>query len=360
MDIVIGNIKYDKPILAFYMGYSVPFNGKNYDEKNTFGSENTVIHIAEVLKENYKIFVFSNCNPDEEIVHNDISYLSINRLHYFKEIDILIIVRYINYFIYFSNIAKKTYIMVCDTIFNPSYNNGLLPDNGKHLLNNIKHNVEAVICVSEWQKNNINSVYNIQEFDFKVIPNTITTKFYKPNVPIIKKRFIYMSDPSRGLDILLDCLLYIQNIDPDISLVVFRKNEFTDSINNKLDKLNNKIVLGKESQETIANYCLEAEYFFYPPNGFCETFCNCAAEAQLYNTVCIYNPIGALVTTIGDRGMAINYDHKDMAYVIQASKQVIDLMNDEDRKRDYIKRGRNWAKKLKPTLVKNKWLKVLK
>ena len=39
-----------------------------------------------------------------------------------------------------------------------------------------------------------------------------------------------MSNPDRGLTILLDCLLYIQNYIPDISLTVFRSHEFTDEI----------------------------------------------------------------------------------------------------------------------------------
>ena len=52
------------------------------------------------------------------------------------------------------------------------------------------------------------------------------TKYYKSDIPIIKNRFIYTSDISRGLDLLIDCLLFIQNTIPDISLVVFRKDGF--------------------------------------------------------------------------------------------------------------------------------------
>ena len=37
--------------------------------------------------------------------------------------------------------------------------------------------------------------------------NIIDTSYYRDNVPIIKNKFIYMSDVSRGLTILLDCLL---------------------------------------------------------------------------------------------------------------------------------------------------------
>ena len=83
--------------------------------------------------------------------------------------------------------------------------------------------------------------------------------YYKLNVQVVKNRFIYMSDISRGFDILLDCLLYIQNYIPDISLTVFRSHEFTDEIREKISKLNNTIIYCKEPQEKIAEECLKAE-----------------------------------------------------------------------------------------------------
>ena len=61
-----------------------------------------------------------------------------------------------------------------------------------------------------------------------------------------------MSDPNRGLEILLDCLIYIQNYIPDISLVVFRSHEFNDTIKTKLQLLANVKAYAKESQNVIA------------------------------------------------------------------------------------------------------------
>ena len=50
----------------------------------------------------------------------------------------------------------------------------------------------------------------------------------------------------------------MQNIIPDISLVVFRKDDFTESMRNKINKLNNVIVYGKENQQIVANEFLQA------------------------------------------------------------------------------------------------------
>ena len=87
-------------------------------------------------------------------------------------------------------------------------------------------------------------------------------------------------------------------------------------------KLHNKLLLMNVYKPNIS---------FYPTN-FYETFCNCAAEAQLYHTVCIYNSLAGLTSTIGDRGLSLNYDLEDPDYVKKTCNDVINLMNDESKK----------------------------
>ena len=62
------------------------------------------------------------------------------------------------------------------------------------------------------------------------------------------------------------------------------------------------------------------------------------AHICIYKCICIYNNIGALNTTIGDRGVAINFynDDKDI-YYRKVSELVINLINDNDRKNDLKK-----------------------
>ena len=341
-----------KPTLVFYMGYSEPFNGLNYKHRNVFGSEINTIKLAESLTSFYNVFIF--VNTEQELIHNNVSYLHFNKFSFFKSIDFLIIVRYIHFFIYHKNIAKKTFLWICDTIINPYYDGVVLHNN---FLYNLKNNLNGLICLSDWHLTNLHSVYNLNLHNHTIIPNPLDLSYYKHNIPIIKNRFIYMSDPNRGLTILLDCLLYIQKF-INISLVVFRKDEFTQEIKTKIQLLNNVFIYGKESQETIANECLKSEYFFYPTN-FPETFCNCAAEAQLYNTVCIYNNVGSLNTIIGNRGLQINHNINSDDYVEKTCIEVITLMNDEEKKEDFKFRGHNWAKTLDVNLVKKKWISLL-
>ena len=338
------------------MGYSQPFNGKNYGNKNVYGSEISTIKLAESLTDVYDIYIFIfNLSKEDEIIYNKVNYLNMDKLYNFTNIDIMIIVRYINYFIYFKNIAKKTFIWLQDVIPHPAYKGITLESNGDNLLYNLNKSFNKIIVLSNYQLNNNLSYIDLPSNKYSIINNIINTTYYKSNIPIIKNRFIYTSDVSRGLDLLINCLLFIQNTIPDISLVVFRKNEFTNNIITKLNKLNNVIVYGKETQDTVANEFLQAEYFFYPTH-FCETFCNSSAEAQLYNTVCIYNNMGSLNTTIGDRGLPINYDLDDIHYVEKTCSDVIDLMNDIEKKNDFITRGHEWAKNLDAKYIKCKWL----
>ncbi len=346
-----------KESLCFYMGYSPSFNGKNYAEKKIYGSEITTIKLAESLVDLYDVYIFVNMELEDEMIYNQVHYLNKDKINNFKEIDIMIIVRYINYFIYFKNIAKKTFIWLHDVTVQPSYDGKILTSNGDHLLYNLKDCYDKVIVLSNYHLHNNFDYIKVPINKYKIIPNIQDMNYYKSNIPIIKNRFIYMSDISRGFTILLDCLIYIQKFIPDISLVVFREHEFTDDIRRKLVNLNNIITYGKVSQQKIADECLQAEYFFYPTN-FHETFCNCAAEAQLYHTICIYNNVGALNTTIGNRGLCIKHDLNSVNYVENSGNDVMSLMNDENKKSDFRVRGHEWAKSLDINNIKKLWLNL--
>jgi hypothetical protein len=347
-----------KPLLAFYMGYSEAFNGQNYNSKKIYGSELSALKLAESLTDIYEVYIFVNINEEDELKYNGVSYLNLFKINTFPQFDIMIIVRYINYFIYFKNNALKTFIWIQDTIINPAYNGLLIEKTASSLIYNLQSHINGLICLSEWHIFNIQNTLFPTKFPIHLIENPLDFKYYKQNISIIKKRFIYMSEPNRGLTILLDCLLYIQNYISDISLTVFRSHEFTDEIINKINKLNNVIVYGKESQEKIANECLQAEYFFYPTN-FMETFCCCAAEAQLYHCVCIYNNIGGLSSTINDRGLAINYDINNIDYIKNTCNDVMELMKNEEKKKEYLNKGHLWAKNLNIDFIKHKWLKLI-
>jgi len=349
-----------KDNLCFYMGYTPSFNGQNYESKKIYGSEITSIKLAESLVSMYNVYIFVNgLDETEEIKYNGVQYLHTHKLHNFEKIHIMIVVRYINYFIYFKSIANKTFIWLHDVTVQPAYDGKILYSNGDNLLYNLKDSYNKLIVLSNYHFNNNFNYIGVNKDKYEIIPNIIDTSYFKSNINIIKNRFIYTSDVSRGLSRLLDCLIYIQNYIPDISLVVFRSHEFDSEIINKLKLLKYVSIFGKESQDILANEYLKAEYFFYPTH-FAETFCNCAAEAQLYKCVCIYNNIGSLNTTIDDRGLQINYDINSEDYVENTCNDVMKLMNNTLQKNIYIEKGHEWVYNLDIGNIKNKWLKLFR
>ena len=91
-----------KQLLCFYMGYAPQFNGLNYSDKNIYGSELTCIKLAESLANNYNVVIFiGGLDESDEILHNGVHYFNKDKINNYTHIDIMIIVRYINYFIRF-------------------------------------------------------------------------------------------------------------------------------------------------------------------------------------------------------------------------------------------------------------------
>ena len=344
----------EKPILVFYMGYSVPFNGKNYNSKPVYGSEINAIKLGEALSKVYDVHILSNLSPEDEIQFQGVTYSNYFRaMPRFQRIDLLIIVRYINYFLYFPNIASKVFVWVCDMIVNPVYAGQYLHNCATSLIHNVRDHIDGYVCLSDWHFHNVSKLIPEETCKISIIFNPLDTTLFQPNVPIIKNRFIYVSDPKRGLDRVLDCLLHLQTLVPNVSLVVFRKDDMTPSMLQKLTLLRNTKVYGKQPQNVVAHEFLSADYFLYTTH-FLETFCNVAAEAQLYNTVCIYNPIGGLTSTIGDRGLALTHDISDPQYPEKVSEDIIRLMRDEAQQQRFRTQGHAWATTLNtPSLAQS-------
>ena len=99
----------------------------------------------------------------------------------------MIIVRYINYFIYFKNNALKTFIWIQDTIINPAYNGLLIEKTASSLIYNLQSHINGLICLSDWHIFNIQNTLFPTKFPIHLIENPLDFKYYKQNIIIIKK-----------------------------------------------------------------------------------------------------------------------------------------------------------------------------
>ena len=78
-----------------------------------------------------------------------------------------------------------------------------------------------------------------------------------------------------------------------------------------------------------------AEYWLYP-TSWPETSCITAMEMLANGVICIYYPVAGLVDTMKEYGIPVNNTDEIM-------DTLISLSNDEERKKELRKNGRNYV-----------------
>jgi glycosyltransferase involved in cell wall biosynthesis len=323
--------------VVIYTGYSPPFNGKTYGENLAYGSEITALKIAENFGMDYETYVV--CNTNEKITYNNVNYISLDDYYNFdKEVDILIISRFIHHFLEYKVNAKKVLYWLHDLDFHYHWKDKQIPNRAINLRNNIDSLVDNYICVSEWHKQQIINNYKVDSNKIIVIPNGIDTTKLKSIKPQerIKERIIWCSDPSRGLDILLKNFDKIINVLPNIQLHIFFHN-IPDWIKILIkNEWKNRIIIHqKVSQEKLWEEMQKSEYFIYT-NRSHETFCLSALEAYSNGCKVICNGfsgIGELVDNLG--GYTIkNHNIEQNEWFTELINIIKKIHNNQEQKKD--------------------------
>jgi len=319
--------------VVIYTGYSPPFNGKTYGNQLAYGSEITALKIAEKFAKDYETYVV--CNTEENITYNNVNYISLEDYYNFeKEVDILIISRFLHHFLEYKVNAKKVLYWLHDLDFHYYWKNKQIPNRGIEFQKNIDNLVDNYICVSEWHKKEIIKNYNVDSNKIIVIPNGIDTKKLNniSQQKRIKERIIWCSDPSRGLDILLKNFDKIIDILPKVELHIFF-HQIPDWIKCLIKpEWKNKIIIHtKVPQEELWKNMQKSEYFMYT-NRSHETFCLNALEAYANGCKVICNGfsgIGELVDKLG--GYTVNnYNIEQKEWFDELINTIKKIKNDDN------------------------------
>ena len=295
-----------KPILCLYLGYARLTNF------NAYGSEISAIKLLMNFTQLYNVYIISDDNINNNV--NGITYFNYEKfsdylLEYNLTIEILIISRFINYFLNYSFKVNKIYIWVHDVVLCNGYEKTLIKDNGKHLLNNVIYKIDKIIVLSEWHKEYFKNTYNVDENKLIIIGNGININDNQLANQLnekIKNRFIWTSSFDRGIERCLEYFEEIHKYISDAELHIFRDYENYEHIVDKY-KCDYIKFYGRVSNEIILEEFKKASVWFYPTH-FIETYCISSLEAQLNECLCIATNIGALTTTIGNRGFLFNTD----------------------------------------------------
>lgn len=351
----------DKPKLIIYIGYTPDFTVSN---KNCYGSELATFELAKEFTKIYDVYIFGTQIFNKKIVDN-IIFMNSSQLMNFQEnnkIDVLIVSRYIHFFVEFKSLAKKTYLWFHDN-YAHSYWHGLaFPETGKYLLQNVIDKINGVITLSNWHRNLILSHYKFNPKKVLIIGNAInTTKLQNISRNKIKNSFAYVSSPNRGLKQLINHFHTIKQKLDGAQLFIYRDiDDFTDkTILDEIKKYDYIHFQGKKENIELINELGKIEFWYYPTDCT-ETYCISALEAQFAGCVCISSHLGGLEDTIADRGFLIKSKPYSEQYFNEALKYISTVNENETIKENCKNKAIEWAKTQTWTTRAQEWIDLFK
>lgn len=358
-----------KPILCIYTGYSPAFNGKNYQERNVWGSEIATVHLAELLAEKYQVYVFCVC--DEELEHNGVNYYHFNKFESFQQqvhINIMIVSRFVHFFMAFRVKADKMYYWAHDARIHDAFQGQFLENQGSYLFHNMLDKLDGIICVSNWHKKYfMNWVKITDEARYKVhiIRNGIDLDYFDHSLNKKPNRMIWASNPDRGLDVLLKCYPDIKKEIPDLTLDIYYSDlrgekmpqERYDFIINQVNTLDGVKFNGKISEKQLCQEYCKADLVPYF-NRSHETYCISALQACAGGCVVVSRNYSGLQDSVGPAGFLLNGHVDDPDWQRKATNLIIKVLKDNEHKKKVQTLARSWGKSNQWKDRINNWLNL--
>jgi tetratricopeptide (TPR) repeat protein len=334
---------------------------KNWNPKKDSrisGSEYMAINLAqEFHKKGYRVFIIGSfeesiLNIDYQCVYNGVEYIDYKYFSEFAlkyEIDILVISRYTSNLVYYDNI-KSVYLWVHD----------VLPITDESNCFQIhKEKFKNIIAISNWQKTNIVNKLNIPEERIIVSRNAIHKKRFiqSSNFEKIPFRFIYTSDPSRGLTNLINLIPQIKERYPETTLHIFVKKENIEyETLKKIEQLDYVFINGRVSQEELAIEFLKSDIFFYPTD-FKETYCITALEAMCSKCLVVTVKLAALIEIVEGKGVLCDYPFRENTD--ELLEKLYFVLDRPKLKTHFINTAYNWGIEQTYERLVNEWIDFL-
>lgn len=183
-----------------------------------------------------------------------------------------------------------------------------------------------IVCVSEYEKNNLSAKFTEFESKICVIPNGIV--YNVPKYSIIKKvpndkiKLLYVGriEKKKGIQYVLEAIEYfIETNHTEIEFNVVGTGSYLGNLKNiaKKHKLNNVHFLGKVSNERLQSLYKSSDIFLLLSKS--EAYGIVVAEALVNGLIVIVSRRTALIEFISENGcFGINYppDHIELANLI--------------------------------------------
>ena len=352
-----NNIKKEnknKPYFVFMQdgGFNT-WTGKDILTKGVGGSETFTIEMARYLQRSgyFQVIVFCNCEQNE--IFEGVEYRQLNEyFEFIYEYDIhsCMIGRYSEYYpIAIESNIQNIYLIAHDLDFT-----------GNVIPINIK--LKKIFCLSEWHVEYYSKLNPALKHLLAPFGYGIDINLFKPEQSKIPYKFIYSSFPIRGLLPLLQMWPKILERYPNSTLYIHsdvdgewsnkNKPEEMNEIKKLLFKYNQIIPLKKSlfykgwtSKKELINSWKSSDICFYPCT-YLETFCHTAMEAAISKTLIVTTDLGALKSTVGDRGILLDGDFYNSEFQNEALIELFKIMENIELKNKLIEKNYEWASKL--------------
>lgn len=299
--------------ILFYSGVSsIDWNLTTSLTKDIDDAEKAIAFLSNAFPKDFQIYVGGMVK--EEIVGN-ITYVHHSKL---KELisqnsfRLIVVCTYLRFFELFPNFRTHKLILWAN-------NNDLSSIGSKltiyQILEKWTHKIDNCVCLTQWHKSEFIKYRAIYD-KIVVINNGIKADFFNIDGPMnkIHNRFIYVGDPNKGLQRLLDIWKDIVHFLNKAELKIVPYKNFPNSKNDKvlIDKINSLPFIEVMPKLTlIEQYELmrSSQYWLYPSFEQ-DASLIIAMEMLKCKVVPLYYEYGALTEIINFNGLVINMGHE--------------------------------------------------
>jgi len=344
------------------------FEGDSIDTRPLGGTETSEIYLSrEFAKHGLKVIMFCNCSKPG--MYEGVRYLNISEFENFNR-----------------TTGSKIFISQTNpTIFNMDINAGIkvfwsagsysVRANRPLKDRSISSRIDRYICLSNWQAATYSRHFNIDKSRIFITRNGINPLLFgDTSIKREKYRLIYSSEPTRGLDVLLDVFPKVRKDFPGLTLYIFSDYEFYGKPKGSaLSDDECKAIFAKTKQAGISNMGnikqnelakeFMRSYIFAYPTHFEETSCISAIEAQAAGVPVLTTRLAALSETVQDgiTGKLIPGNSRSWLYTHRFIKELKRLLADD---KEWKRMSQNGMKRAREhyswEMIAKEWLAEFK
>jgi glycosyltransferase involved in cell wall biosynthesis len=334
--------------LIFYAGQCLPVHAKTLEERPLGGTETALIRLAAALaSRGHQVTVFTSHRNPPGGPHDNPLYLPHERVAEVRGCDVFVAVQDWRP-VLFHIPAKKTWYWTGDS-FDQYINFGI----GEK---RVHPRIDRFLAVTNWHARTLCEASGFPFEKAWVIPYGIQLSDFEGQEPRNRKRLMYSSSPSRGLQFVPALYTELKRKHPDLELHVFSGLSIYDTeqpfsgpdvgpyrqIVEVLRKLPGCTVHGNVLQKQLAREFMKSGLLFYP-NSFLETACITAMESLAAGCPVVSSAAGALPETVQDGGLLVPGTPGTPQYSAAFLQAADQLLSNENLWREVSERARTRA-----------------